>query len=56
MIVWIVCRDCLSGLFYVILFWFLLNGCAFVRKKKNYGRTVHCNVAVVKSYVKLSAR
>lgn len=56
MIVWIVCRDCLSGLLYVILFWFLLNGCDFVRKKKNYGRTVHCNVAVVKSFVKLSAR
>lgn len=68
MIVWIVCRDCLSGLFYVILFWFiverlwscagcfLLNGCDFVRKKKNYGRTVHCNVAVVKSYVKMSVR
>lgn len=45
--------NCLSGLFDVICF--LLNGCAFVRKKKNYGRTVHCNVAVVKSYVKLSA-
>ena len=55
MIVWIVCRDCLSGLLYVILFWFLLNGCDFVRKKKIYGRTVHCNVAVVKPCVKKSA-
>lgn len=34
---------------------FLLNGCDFVRKKKNKGLTVHCNVAVVKPYVKMSA-
>lgn len=34
---------------------FLLNGCDLVRKKKNYGRTVHCNAAVVKPYVKKSA-
>lgn len=34
---------------------FLLNGCDFVRKKKDYGRTVHCNVAFVKPYVKMSA-
>lgn len=34
---------------------FLLNGCDFVRKKKNKGLTVHCNAAVVKTYVKMSA-
>ena len=34
---------------------FLLNGCDFVRKKKNKGLTVHCNVAVVKPCVKMSA-
>lgn len=34
---------------------FLLNVCDFVRKKKNKGRTVHCNAAVVKPYVKMSA-
>ena len=34
---------------------FLLNGCDFVRKKKNKGLTVHCNVAFVKPYVKMSA-
>ena len=34
---------------------FLLNGCDFVRKMKNKGLTVHCKVAVVKPYVKMSA-
>lgn len=34
---------------------FLLNGCDFVRKKKNKGLTVHCNAAVVKPCVKMSA-
>lgn len=34
---------------------FLLNGCDFVRKKKNKGLTVHCIVAVVEPYVKMSA-
>lgn len=34
---------------------FLLNGCDFVRKKENYGRTVHCKVAVFKIHVKMSA-
>ena len=27
----------------------------FVERKKNYGRTAHCNAAVVKTYVKMSA-
>lgn len=34
---------------------FLLNGCDFVRKKKNIGLMVNCNVAFVKPYVKMSA-
>ena len=50
----IVFSDCLIWLI-VPVGCFLLNGCDFVRKKKNYGRTVHCNVAVVKLYVKMSA-
>ena len=50
----IVFSDCLIWLI-VPVGCFLLNGCDFVRKKKNYGRTVHCNVAFVKSYVKMSA-
>lgn len=65
------CVDCLSWLFLWLideivfsdcLMWlivpvgcFLLNGCDFVRKKKNKGLTVHCNAAVVKPYVKMSA-
>ena len=60
----VVLIEWLRGLFVVIVWcdWlfllvvFLLNGCDFVRKKKNYGRTVHCNVAFVKLYVKMSAR
>lgn len=54
--------EWLRGLFVVVVFvidcsdWlFLLNGCDFVRKKKNYGRTMHCKVAVVKPCVKKSA-
>lgn len=42
--------DCLLWLFLWLIVpvgCFLLNGCDFVRKKKNYGRTVHCNAAVV---------
>lgn len=46
------CVGCLLQLFDVICFGFLLNGCDFVRKKKNKGLTVHCNVAVVKPCVK----
>lgn len=57
-------RDCVDWLSWLLSrlidmivdfgsFW--LNGCDFVRKKKNYGWTVHCDVAVVKSYVKMSA-
>lgn len=52
-IVWIVCRDCLSWLI-VPVGCILLNGCDFVRKKKNKGLAVHCIVAVVKPYVKMS--
>ena len=48
------CVDCLIWLI-VPVGCFLLNGCDFVRKKKNYGLTVHCNAAVVKPYVKMSA-
>ena len=50
---WIVFSDCLIWLI-VPIGCFLLNDCDFVRKKKNYGRTVYCNVAVVKPYVKMS--
>ena len=50
----IVFFDCLIWLI-VPVGCFLLNGCDFVRKKKNYGRTVHCNAAVVKPYLKMSA-
>lgn len=46
MVVGIVFSDCLIWLI-VPVGCFLLNGCDFVRKKKNYGRTVHCNAAVV---------
>lgn len=61
-IVWVVCCYCISWLILRLIdmivdfgsFW--LNGCGFVRKKKNKGRTVYCNVAVVKPYVKMSAR
>lgn len=52
------CGDCLSWLFLWLIVsvgCFLSNGCDLVRKKKNYGRTVHCNVAFVKPYVKMSA-
>ena len=53
----------LRGLFFLIVWFdwlfrlvvFLLNDCDFVRKKKNKGLTVHCIVAVVKPYVKMSA-
>lgn len=57
-IVWVVCcgcfgrvfdweiLDCLLWLFDVILFWFF-NVCGFVRKKKNYGRTVHCKLPLL---------
>lgn len=48
----IVCRVCLMWFCFGC---FLLNGCDFVRKKKNKGLTVHCNAAVVKPYVKMSA-
>ena len=57
----IVCCYCISWLILRLIDMivdfgsFLLNGCDFVRKKKNYGRTVHCNAAVVKPYVKKSA-
>lgn len=51
---WIVFSDCLIWLI-VPVGCFLLNGCDFVRKKRNYGRTVHCNAAVVKPCVKKSA-
>lgn len=54
MVAGIVFSDCLIWLI-VPVGCFLLNGCDFVRKKKNYGRTVHCNVAFVKPYVKMSA-
>ena len=54
MVVGIVFSDCLIWLI-VPVGCFLLNGCDFVRKKKNYGRTVHCKVAVVKPCVKKSA-
>lgn len=50
----IVFSDCLIWLI-VPVGCFLLNGCDLVRKKKNKGLTVHCNVAVVKPYVKMSA-
>lgn len=53
-------RDCVDC-FFDCLIWlivpvgcFLLNGCDFVRMKKNKGLTVHCKVAVVKPYVKMS--
>ena len=49
----IVCRDCLMWLI-VPIGCFLLNVCDFVRKKKNKGLTVHCNIAFVKPYVKMS--
>ena len=51
---WIVLSDCLIWLI-VPVGCFLLNGCDFVRKKKNKGLTVHCIVAFVKPYVKMSA-
>lgn len=51
---WVFFIERLCGLF-VLTVCFLLNGCDFVRKKKNYGRTVHCNAAVVKPCVKMSA-
>ena len=54
MVAGIVCRDCLMWLI-VPVGCFLLNGCDFVRNKKNKGLTVHCNVAFVKPYVKMSA-
>ena len=49
------CGDCFFWLFDVILFWLFIERLCFMRKKKNYGRTVHCNVAVVKPCVKMSA-
>ena len=52
---WIVLSDCLIWLI-VPIGCFLLNCCDFVWKKKNKGLTVHCNVAFVKPYVKMSAR
>lgn len=54
MVAGIVCCDFLMWLI-VPVGCFLLNGCDFVRKKKNKGLTVHCNVAFVKPYVKMSA-
>ena len=49
--------EWLCGLFVdVILFWFFIERCDLVRKKKDKGWTVHCNVAFVKPYVKMSAR
>lgn len=57
----IVCCYCISWLILRLIDMivdfgsFLLNGCDFVRKKKNYELTVHCNVAFVKPYVKMSA-
>lgn len=52
--------EWLWGLFFLIVWLivpvgcFSLNGCDFVRKKKNIGLTVHCNVAFVKPCVKTS--
>ena len=51
---WIVLSDCLIWLI-VPIGCFLLNCCDFVWKKKNKGLTVHCNAAVVKPCVKISA-
>ena len=51
---WVI-LDCFFWLFDLILFWLFIERLCFMRKKKNYGRTVHCNVAVVKPYVKMSA-
>ena len=54
MVAGIVFSDCLI-LLIVPVDCFLLNGCDFVRKKENKGLTLHCNAAVVKPYVKMSA-
>ena len=43
---WIVLSDCLIWLI-VPIGCFLLNGCDFVRKKKNYGRTEHCKLPLL---------
>lgn len=47
--------DCLLWLFDVILFWFFIERLWFGEKEEKKGLTVHCNAAVVKPYVKMSA-
>ena len=39
--------DCFFWLFDVILFWLFIERLCFMRKKKNYGRTVHCKLPLL---------
>lgn len=41
------CGDCFFWLFDVILFWLFIERLCFMRKKKNYGRTVHCKLPLL---------
>lgn len=54
---WVFLIEWLCGLFVdVILFWFFIERLWFGEEEEKFGRTVHCNAAVVKPCVKMSAR